>query len=161
MGSNAHKQSQPSRQKPACSKKSRTRWTFARGCKASAAICCDCDLRQPITQDTEKIFCPPKKRAWLKTKHIRKVVIFISIPDALSDLHTFKYKRPRTKSNDGCLWKPTKRNNFRTSKQLRFVASTETIRCHHMHYLENLLGLVVVHREVTFWPVSSLWLMVD
>ena len=37
-----------------------------------------------------------------------------------------KYKRPRNKPNDGCLWKPAKRNSVRASKQLRFVAITET-----------------------------------
>ena len=37
-----------------------------------------------------------------------------------------KDKRPRNKPNDGCLWKPTKRNSVRASKQLRFVAITET-----------------------------------
>ena len=30
------------------------------------------------------------------------------------------------KPNDGCLWKPVKRNSARASKQLRFVAITET-----------------------------------
>ena len=29
------------------------------------------------------------------------------------------------KPNDGCLWKPVKRNSARASKQLRFVAITE------------------------------------
>ena len=50
------------------------------------------------------------------------VVISNSIPDALHDLHTSKCKRPRSKPNDGCLWKPAKRNNNCTSKQLWFVA---------------------------------------
>ena len=35
-------------------------------------------------------------------------------------------QRPRNKPNDGCLWKPAKRNSVRASKQLRFVAITET-----------------------------------
>ena len=46
--------------------------------------------------------------------------------DALRDLHTSKYKRPRNKPDDGCLWKPARRSNVRTRKQLWIVASTET-----------------------------------
>ena len=46
--------------------------------------------------------------------------------EALGDLHASKYKRPHKKLNDGCLWKPPKRNNVGASKQLRFVAITET-----------------------------------
>ena len=34
--------------------------------------------------------------------NFRNVVIHNSIPDALLDLHTSKYKRP----HNGCLWKP-------------------------------------------------------
>ena len=48
------------------------------------------------------------------------------MPDALRDLHASKYKRPRNKPNYGCLWKPAKPNSVRASKQLRFVAITET-----------------------------------
>ena len=47
MSTNDHKQSLPSQQKPACSQLSRTCWNFARACDA---ICCDCDLCEPITQ---------------------------------------------------------------------------------------------------------------
>ena len=102
---------------------------IVRGCEACAAICCDCDLWKPITQDTKKDFRSSGKQARLRTKKyndFRKVVIFNSIPDALRNLHTSKYKRPRNKPNDGCLWKLVKYNSVRTSKQLRFVASTET-----------------------------------
>ena len=49
------------------------------------------------------------------------------MPDAPRDLHAFNYKRPRNKPNDGYLWKPTERNSVCASKQLRFVAITETI----------------------------------
>ena len=41
MDTNHHKRSQPSQQKPARSQQSRACWTFARACKACAAICCD------------------------------------------------------------------------------------------------------------------------
>ena len=58
----------------------------------------------------------------------RKVVISDKIPDALRDLHVSKYKRPRNKPHGGCLWKPAKRNSVRASKQLRFVAITETFK---------------------------------
>ena len=92
-------------------------------------ICCNCDLWEPITQDTKKIFCFPKKKSQANDKNYSndfpKVAICNSIPDALRDSHTSRYKKPRNKPNDGCLWKSAKRNNFRTSKQLRFVASTE------------------------------------
>ena len=37
-----------------------------------------------------------------------------------------KYKRPRNKPNGSWLWKLAKRNSVRASKQLRFVAITET-----------------------------------
>ena len=40
---------------------------FARGCEACAAICCDCDLWKPITQNTKK-FLFSEKRARLRTK---------------------------------------------------------------------------------------------
>ena len=48
------------------------------------------------------------------------------MPDALRDLHASKYQRPRNKPSDGCLWKPSNRNSVCASKQLRFVAITET-----------------------------------
>ena len=129
MDTNDHKRSQPSQQKPATSQQSRTCWTFARGCKACAAICCDCNLWKPKMQFAEKIFCPPKKWAKQKTKKnndFRKVIISDQIPDALRDLHASKYNRPRNKPNDGCLWKPVKCRSVRASKQLQFVAITET-----------------------------------
>ena len=119
------------RNKPATSQQSRTCWTFARGCEACAAICCDCDLWKPITQDTKKIFCPPEKKSKAKNEKynndFRKVIASGWIPDALLDLYTSKYKRRRNKPNDGSWWKLAKCNNVHTSKQLRFVASTETI----------------------------------
>ena len=72
----------------------------------------------------KKDFLFSEKKARLKkNNYFRKVVIFNSIPDALRDSHTSKYKRPRNKNSDGCLWKPAKRNNARTTKQFRFVAS--------------------------------------
>ena len=93
-------------------------------CEVCAAICCDCDL-----WDTKRFSVFWKKRARLKTKKynndFRKVVISDSIPDALRDLHTSKYKRPRNKPEYCCLKKPAKRNNVRTSKQLWYFASTE------------------------------------
>ena len=56
----------------------------------------------------------------------RKVVISSQIRDVLRDLHAFKYKRLGNKPSDVCLLKPAKCNSVRTSKQLRFVATTET-----------------------------------
>ena len=82
-------------------------------CKAYATICCDCDLWEPIRR-TQKDFLSFEQK------------IFNSIPNALRDLHTSKYKRPHNKPDKGCIWKPAKRNNVRMSKQLRFVASTKT-----------------------------------
>ena len=76
------------------------------------------------------MFCPPKKKSKAKNKKnnddFRKVDISDEIPDALRDLHASKYKRPRNVPTDRCLWKPAKRNSVRASKQLRFVAITET-----------------------------------
>ena len=99
-------------------------------CEVCTAICCDWDLWKPITQDTKIFSVVRKERANLRTKKcnddFRKVVISNSIPDALRDLHTSRYKRPRYKPDNGCLWKPAKRNSVCTSKQLGFVASTET-----------------------------------
>ena len=95
-------------------------------------LCCGVLSLWPVGTDNaghKEIFCLLKKRAKLKTKQFndfREAVICNSIPDALRDLHTSKYKRPRNKPSDGCLWKPAKRNNVCTSKKLRFVASTET-----------------------------------
>ena len=61
-------------------------------------------------QDTKKIFCSLKKSNAKKQKkynnNFRKVVI--------------------VKPSDSYPWQPAKCNNVRTSKQLRFVASTET-----------------------------------
>ena len=79
-----------------------------------------------------KIFCLLEKKSKAKNKRynnvFRNVVIYSTMPDALRDLHTSKYKRPRNKPDDGCLWKRAKRDNVRTSKQLRFVACTETFK---------------------------------
>ena len=49
-----------------------------------------------------------------------------SIPIVLRDLHTSKYRRPRNRPYDACLWKPAECYIDRTSKQLRIVASAET-----------------------------------
>ena len=77
----------------------------------------------------KEIFCPPKKRAKLETKqhgnNFWKVVISNSLLNALRNLHTSKYKRPHNKPDDGCLWKPAKHKNVRTSKQLRFFGKTQ------------------------------------
>ena len=59
--------------------------------------------------------------------------------DALHDLHTSKYKRPRNQPHDDCLWKPAKRNNILMSKQLRFVASIETFNGNQALELDNIL----------------------
>ena len=96
-------------------------------CEACAAICCD--LWKPITQDTEYFSFFRKKEISLKQKKyngdFRKVVISNSTPGALRDLHTSNYKGPRNNPDNDCLWKPAKRNNVRTSKQLRFFVTTE------------------------------------
>ena len=99
-------------------------------CEACAAICCESNLWKLRTQYTESIFCPSEKKT--KTKELfydndfRKVFVYNSTPDALHDLDTSERKRPRNRTYDGCLWKPAKLNKVRTSKQLRFVANTET-----------------------------------
>ena len=54
-----------------------------------------------------------------------KVNIYNSMPNALRDLHTTKYKIPDNRPYDGYLWKPAKCNKIRTSKQLGFVTSTK------------------------------------
>ena len=99
-------------------------------CEACASMCCDCDRWD---------FRSSEKRAKLKTKKcnndFRKVVISNAIPDAFRDLHSFKYKRPRNKPNDGCLWKPAKCNSVHARKLLRFVASSKTFNGNQV--LEN------------------------
>ena len=94
--------------------------------EACAAVCCYCNLWKPRTQVTKRFSGFRKKSKAQNKKYnngFRKVVMSNAIPDALRDLHTSKYKY--NKPDDGCLWKPTKRNNVCTSQQLRFVASTE------------------------------------
>ena len=89
---------------------------------------CDCNHWQPIMQDTKRFSVLRKKkeqRSKQKINNFRKVVVSNSIPHVLRDLHTSKYKRPRNKLDNGCLWKSAKGNSVCTSKQLRFVASTE------------------------------------
>ena len=39
---------------------------FARACEACAAICCDCDLWKPTTQETDNNFRSPKKKSKAK-----------------------------------------------------------------------------------------------
>ena len=89
IDTNAHKQSQPSQQKPACSQQSHNMLNF---CEACAAICCECDLWQPITQDKKDyLFSKEKEQSSKQKKYsndFRKVVISNSIPDALRDSHT-------------------------------------------------------------------------
>ena len=81
-------------------------------CEACAARCCYCDLWEPITPNKKTDFYYPKKRSKAQNKKynndFRTVVVSNSIPDALCDLNTSKYKRPRNKPNDVCLWKPAK-----------------------------------------------------
>ena len=60
IGTNAHKQSQPSQQMPECLQQSRTCWTFTRWCEACFAVSCDCSLWKLKTQYTAKIFCSRK-----------------------------------------------------------------------------------------------------
>ena len=65
-------------------------------CKTCAAICCDCDLWEPITKETKRFSVLRKKEQEQSSKQkkynsdFRKVVISNSIPDALRDLHTSK-----------------------------------------------------------------------
>ena len=71
-----------------------------------------------------------KKRAKSRNKEFynndcRKVVIYNAAPDTLRDLHTSQCKRSHSRTYDGCLWKPAKRNKVRMSKQLQFVVNTE------------------------------------
>ena len=56
----------------------------------------------------------------------KKSICFIKYPMPYAIYMPPNTKRPRNKPNDGCLWKPAKRNSFRTSKHLQFVAITET-----------------------------------
>ena len=75
MDTNSHKQSQPSQQKPARSQHVELLRGLARPVPRYA-VTVICRNQQ---QKTKKIFCPPKKRAKLKTKkdneNFRKVVI--------------------------------------------------------------------------------------
>ena len=111
IGTNTHKQSQPSQQKPASSLQSRTRCTVGRGCEAWAAICCDCNLWKLWKQYTAKFSVFRKKDQDQKlfcNNDFRTVIIYNSIPDALRDFHASECKRLHNRTYDGCLWKPTK-----------------------------------------------------
>ena len=73
----------------------------------------------------KKYFLSSKNRAKLKTKNITSTfgkTLFLT-------KYWMRYAiyMPPNKQNDGCLWKPAKRNSVRASKQLRFVAITETL----------------------------------
>ena len=129
VGTNAHKQSQPSQQKPACLHQSRTCWIFPRGCEACAAVMLW--LRPMGTENAEyKSFFSLGRKSKAKEQFynndFRKAVVFNSIADALRHLHTSKCKRPHNRPYNACLWKPAKRKKVQTSKQLRFVSNTET-----------------------------------
>ena len=103
-------------------------------CEGLRDLCRDILWLWPIETDYakhKKYFLSCKKRAKLKTKNItttfgKSLFLIKYIPDALRDLHASKYKRHRNKPDDGWLWKPAKPNKIRMSKQLRFVAITET-----------------------------------
>ena len=78
----------------------------------------------------KRFFCSQERESKkakepLYNNDFQKVVVYNSIPDVLCDLHTSKCKIPHNRPYDACLWKLEKRNKFRTSKQLRFVASTK------------------------------------
>ena len=83
----------------------------------------------------------------------------------LRDLHTSKYKRPRNKPNDGCLWKPAKRNSVRTSKQLRFVAITETYNGNQalMVGMRRMINIAVLHRlrQLVYGSTNNQFLMLQ
>ena len=92
-----------------------------------AVICCDCNLWKPRMQCTGNICCPSEKKARPRNFFITTTfIIYNPIPDALHDLHTSECKRTHHRTYDGCRWKPAECNKVRTSKQLRFVANTET-----------------------------------
>ena len=102
-------------------------------CEGLRGLCRDMPWLWSIETNNAKhknFFCFLKKKSKTKKNKkyyndFRKVVISNWIPDALHDLHVSKYKSPRNKPTDGCLWKLAKRNSIRESKQLRFVAITE------------------------------------
>ena len=101
-------------------------------CEGIRGLCRDMLWLWPMRTDNaghkNDYLSSEKKEQGSKHKNdFREVVVSNSIPHVLRDSHTSKYKRPRNKTNDGCLWKPAKRNNVRTSKQLRFVANTEIL----------------------------------
>ena len=114
-------------------------------CEACAAMCCDCDLWEPITQDKRDFLSFKKKSQGQNKKYnnnFRKVVISRAIPDALRYLDTSKYKRPHYKPNNDCLWKPAKCNNVRSSKQLRFDVSTEKFNGNQASHVQRQRRMV-------------------
>ena len=49
-----------------------------------------------------------KAKNKIGTTFVKSLFLTQLTPDELRDLHTSKYKKPRNKPNDGCLWKPEK-----------------------------------------------------
>ena len=123
-------------------------------CEACAAICCYCDLWEPITQDTKRFSVPRKKRARLKTKNITTFgkALFVNQYWMRYVIHIL----PNTKdlainlATDGCLWKPAKRNSVCMSKQLWFVASTETFNGNQALFKLSFVQLPVFLFKLSF-----------
>ena len=123
-------------------------------------LCCDCDLWEPRMRNTNLFFSLGRKskaKEQFYNNDFRKAVVFNSIADALRHLHTSKCKRPHTRFYDVCLWNPTERNKVRTSKQLRFAASTETFNGNQAKKIDK--SIVVWQSESTTWCLKSSMLL--
>ena len=79
------------------------------------------------------------------TKHRMRYAIYIPP----------KNKRPRNKFNDGCLWKPAKCNSVRASKQLQFVAITETFNGNQAKRYTLHISLCTINRKESSSSSSS------
>ena len=95
--------------------------------EACAVLCCEFDLRKPITQNMKKIFCSPKEESKAKDKKysndFRKVVISNQIPNSNipSDAKDLSINQTIVAYGNR-----QKCNSVRASKQLQFIAITET-----------------------------------
>ena len=91
-------------------------------CQVCATICGDCHLWEPITQDTKRFAVLREKEQSTKQKNITttfgKSLVLTQYRIRYTIYMPPNAKRPHNKPDDGCLWKPGKRNNTRTSKQL-------------------------------------------
>ena len=95
-----------------------------------------------------------KEQSQKNNDDFRNVVISDWIPDALRDLHVFKYKRPRNKPNDRWLWKNTiafaRANNSDLLRSLKHLMETR-LNCGVSMLLLAKVKIVSVGKMLLTW----------